>query len=207
MAKFKKVYVVGPSVGYSRFIKNMTLVNRIEDADVVLFTGGEDISPELYGCKIHPQTWYNNKRDSMEVSMFKKVRPDQLVYGTCRGIQLICAMYGGILVQDCDNHWGGRHKITNGTRTLTTNSLHHQMQYPFNLPKEDYEILYWSKDVSTYYHGDGIDSSVIRSNCEPEIVVYHRPGMPVCLGVQGHPEMMPESELADLTNELIDKYL
>jgi hypothetical protein len=43
-----KVFVVGPSVGYSRFIEDLELVDDMKDAQVVLFTGGEDINPELY---------------------------------------------------------------------------------------------------------------------------------------------------------------
>ena len=48
-----KVYVVGPSTGYSRFIKNRELVNNMEDAQVVMFTGAEDINPRLYNKPAH----------------------------------------------------------------------------------------------------------------------------------------------------------
>ena len=94
----KKVYVVGYSTGYSRFIHNMNLVNNIEEADIVLFTGGEDISPELYGCKKHETTYFTRRRDEEEVSAFNKMRPNQLAVGICRGAQLFCALNGGILV-------------------------------------------------------------------------------------------------------------
>ena len=35
-----KVFVVGPAVYYAKFLKNVELVEKQEDADVVLFTGG-----------------------------------------------------------------------------------------------------------------------------------------------------------------------
>lgn len=202
-----KTYVVGPSVGYSRFIENLELVDKIEDAQVVLFTGGEDINPALYNCKRHESTYFNESRDEREVEAFKKVNPEtQLCVGVCRGFQLFTAMYGGILVQDVNNHWCGRtHEITNGSTTYQITSLHHQMCFPFYLDSKDYEILYWSEGVSTYYKGDKVKPEYLRNFGEPEIALYHREGLPTCLGIQGHPEMMPGSPVADMINELIRK--
>lgn len=110
-----------------------------------------------------------------------------------------------MLVQDCDNHAGCNHGITNGRETFTITSLHHQMIYPFNLNKRDYDILYWSTiKRCSYYHGDKINPErIIR---EPEIAVFHKEGLPICLGVQGHPEMMNYGELHDMLNDLILKY-
>ena len=204
-----KVYVVGPSTGYSRFIKNRELVNNMEYAQVVLFTGGEDINPRLYNKPAHHSVYYSDRRDKMEVAAFEKIKPGQIAVGVCRGVQLFCALYGGILVQDCDRHCGcGRHTITDGTREFTVTSIHHQMQYPYDLPNGDYEVLFWSEGRSTYYKGDGIDAKKIREFGEPEVTVYHRPGMPLCFGVQGHPEMMSEDDpFVEWVNEKILEYV
>lgn len=203
-----KTFVVGPSVGYSRFIEDLELVDKMEDAQVVLFTGGEDINPALYNCKKHETTWFNEDRDKREVEAFKQVKPGQLCVGVCRGFQLFTAMYGGILVQDVSGHCNGRsHEITNGTTTYQITSIHHQMCFPFFLDSKDYEILYWSEGLSHYYKGDKVKPEYIHNFGEPEIAVYHREGMPTCLGVQGHPEMMPGSPVADMINELIRKYV
>ena len=79
------------------------------------------------------------------------------------------------------------------------------MIYPFNLNKEDYDILYWSANKrSSVYEGDKIDPNLIT--IEPEIAVFHRPGKPICLGIQGHPEMMHYGELHEMLNDLIVKY-
>ena len=199
-----KVFVVGPSVGYSRFIEDLELVDDMKDAQVVLFTGGEDINPELYGCKKHPSTWFNTKRDQFEVESFKKVASDQLCVGVCRGFQLFSAMYGGKLAQDVSGHWCGRsHSITNGKITYEITSLHHQMVYPFNLDQKDFEILYWAEGISHYYEGDGIDPKFFSMFGEPEVALFHREGLPTCLGVQGHPEMMAGSPVAKMINDLI----
>ena len=43
-----KIYVVGNSTHYASWIDNHKLVDNIEDADIVLFTGGEDVDPKYY---------------------------------------------------------------------------------------------------------------------------------------------------------------
>lgn len=182
------------------------LVDKLEDADVVLFTGGEDVTPDLYGCKKHPRTYNNIHRDEYEKSIFEKIRPDQFVLGICRGSQLLCVLNGGILVQDCDNHamWG-THEITDGNDVYEITSTHHQMQFPYYLDKKDYDLLFWANGRCTKYEGDNIDPNLIIENGEAEIVLYHKEGKPRCLAVQGHPEMMQKSPVAEMINNLINE--
>lgn len=85
----KKVYVVGPAKGYAKWLANHVLVDNIEEADIVMFTGGEDVDPSLYGCEKHPTTYSNIKRDLEEKAIFEKVRPDQLCLGICRGLRIV----------------------------------------------------------------------------------------------------------------------
>lgn len=204
-----KVFVVGSQTGYARFIKDCELVDKQENADVVIFTGGEDVTPSMYGCKKHPTTYCNSERDKVEKKAFDKVKPNQLVVGICRGSQFLCAMNGGKLVQNCRNHAIGRtHEITNGSLAYQITSTHHQMQYPFNLDKADYTMLYWAGNLSGgVLEGDGIDPNEVMNHGEPEIVLYHRKGKAKCLAVQGHPEMMSsEAPVVEMINELIKKY-
>jgi gamma-glutamyl-gamma-aminobutyrate hydrolase PuuD len=185
-----KVYVVGEQRGYARWIDNCKLVDNIHAANVVLFTGGGDISPKYYNCEQHPTTWPSPWRDVEEIEVFQQIRSNQVCFGICRGFQLQCVMYGGLLIQDVTNHAGCDHTITDGKEVFLTTSLHHQMIYPWNLDQKDYDILYWSSDKrSKHYFGDKINSEKII--IEPEMAVFHRENMPICLGVQGHPEMMP----------------
>lgn len=202
-----KIYVVGGATNYASFIKDATLVDKLEEADVVLFTGGEDVSPSLYGCKKHRTTYSNLKRDRAEKKVFEQVKPDQLCLGICRGSQFMSVMNGGLLVQNCSCHAiGCTHGITDGKVVYEITSTHHQMQYPFNLPKEDYDLLFVSCGVeSDYYEGDKIDPNEIHKNGEPEIVLYHKSGLPKCLAVQGHPEMIPDSPVAEMISNLITK--
>ena len=201
-----KIYVVGGDNYYTRFmsVSRYDITDELENADVVLFTGGEDVTPSLYGKQKHHSTYCNIDRDIYEKSIFDSMKPNQVALGICRGSQFLCAMNGGILVQDCRNHaigGGSGHKIvevlSDGTlgKTITATSTHHQMQYPYVLPEDYYTVLYKSKEIrSTIHEGDGIDPEVIMKKGEPEIVYYHVPGKPKCLAVQGHPEMMRDTD-------------
>jgi len=189
-----KVYVVGTQYSYTRRIDNCELVDKIEDAEIVFFTGGADVSPKYYGCKQHNLTWPAPSRDAEEIEAFSKVKSNQLVVGICRGFQLECIMNGGLLVQDVTNHASGYHNITDGKKVYCVTSLHHQMIYPWNLDPKEYDILFWSeRKISRHYEGDKINPGKII--VEPEVAVFHKENMPVCLGIQGHPEMMRKSDL------------
>lgn len=213
----KKVFVVGPSIGYASWIENKILVDNQNEADIVMFTGGCDINPRLYNCKPHATTWYSNDRDAYEVKAFYQVKPNQLCIGTCRGAQLFTALLGGKLVQDVSGHEGSCHLVklvTNKFGNLLPNetlvtSIHHQMMYPYEMDPSYYDILYTSKvRMSRYYLGDGIDPDVVVEKGEPELVLYHVPNSPVCLGIQGHPEMMdPNDSFVVALNNLVNTLL
>lgn len=202
-----KIYVVGGNLHYANFIENAEIVSNLEDAQLIIFTGGEDVSPSMYNCKKHPKTYCNPARDKKEKSIFDKINPKtQVCVGICRGSQFLCCMNGGILVQDVNNHALSKtHAIVNllTNKIYEITSTHHQMQYPFNLNDEDYEILYTSyANSSDYYDGDKIDINKI-CYAEPEIVLYHKENLPKCLAIQGHPEMIPDSLVAKMINSLI----
>ena len=202
----KKIYVVGNSREYSRWIKNHELVDNLADADIVLFTGGEDVDPSLYGKQRHHTTYSNIQRDLQEKEIFDQVKPNQLCLGICRGSQFLCVMNKGILVQNVNNHATfGTHQIYNRIGDVyEITSTHHQMQYPFLLPEANYAVLYHAGNRADYYEGDGVN----YPPCDPEIVLYKTPGLPKCLAIQGHPEMMRhEAPVIDMLNKLIDKYV
>ena len=81
-----KVFVVGGSIHYANWIKDVELVNKPEKAQIVFFTGGEDVDPSIYGCIEHRSTYSNIVRDRNEKTIFDTVNPNQLVIGVCRGL-------------------------------------------------------------------------------------------------------------------------
>lgn len=82
----KKIFVVGSALNYAGFILDSVLTSNMAEADIVLFTGGEDVNPDLYKTRPHPTTGFNKERDKAEVSVFRKIKPTQLAIGICRGL-------------------------------------------------------------------------------------------------------------------------
>lgn len=156
--------------------------------DLILFTGGEDVSPSLYG-EASPKGLCGNsmRRDVNEMAIYKLARKHNVkMVGICRGIQFLNVMAGGKMFHDVNNHAGQLHdmRLLSG-RVIRINSYHHQMVRP----PEDAKIVGWAdKRLSTYYCGEN-DERVGYDGVEPEVVIY-----PNCrsFGAQYHPEMIPE---------------
>lgn len=121
--------------------------------------------------------------------------------------QFLCVMNGGLLVQHCTGHAiGYTHGITDGKTLYQITSTHHQMQYPYNLNRVDYDVLFTTQQRRSHeYVGEKIDLDAIINNGEPEIVLYHKEGFPKCLAVQGHPEMIPDSPVAKMISDLVKR--
>lgn len=75
-----------------------------------LLTGGQDVSPSLYGASPSEKCGLPcPERDAMDAYILKEaIRLDRSVLGICRGIQLMNAALGGTLYQDIPTeHPGG----------------------------------------------------------------------------------------------------
>jgi putative glutamine amidotransferase len=112
--------------------------------DGLVFTGGPDLGPALYGQEPHPETTgVHDQRDQAELALMREaLRRDMPVLGICRGMQLLNVALGGDLHQHLgsETHKGppGRytfHDVTvePGTRLADvlgaqtrTHSCHHQ---------------------------------------------------------------------------------
>lgn len=120
-----------------------------ETCNGFLFTGGQDVSPELYGMKDATGTIVAiPERDKLESLLLSKaLQADKAVLGICRGLQFINAFLGGTLWQDLPSqhpseivHRQGKpydvpmHQVTLsgdlraflGKDVLEVNTLHHQ---------------------------------------------------------------------------------
>ena len=207
-----KVYIVGGDRSYAElFLDEIKIVKDIKDANVVLFTGGEDVHPDFYGEDVGRLTSTNKKRDEIELALFKEARKyNKLCVGICRGSQLLTVLSGGGLIQHVSNHAkSGTHKIhlINEGVDIDITSTHHQMMYPFWLNKKKYDIIAKStKDLSTtYLDGNDREKRLPPDFVECEIVYYKTTN---CLCIQGHPEYMPkDSSAVRYINVLIREYL
>ena len=75
---------------------------RAEDYDGILFAGGEDLDPSLYGeRKQHGNVQDHRPRDEFEFALLDSALARRApILGICRGVQMINVKFGGSLYQD-----------------------------------------------------------------------------------------------------------
>lgn len=192
--KKPSAFVVAPDMGVSPlFYKNRWDVSeRMEEADLVVLTGGADIQPHLYNQHKHRSTYPSVQRDHREMINIALARKlNKPMAGICRGAQLLNALNGGSMWQDIDNHAIGSVHPCKDVRTgevFLMTSTHHQMMIPG--PKADVIAV---ASVSTERHrmSDLIKDKVEISeygrkpDVDIEILMYPE-DKAFC--IQGHPE-------------------
>jgi gamma-glutamyl-gamma-aminobutyrate hydrolase PuuD len=131
-----KVFIVGYGPQYmSMFVnRGWDLVADVEDADLVQFTGGEDVHPHCYDEMVHPETGPNMARDYEEAQVFDLCKYLKIpMAGICRGGQFLNVMNGGKLYQHVDGHaTGNNHSMITypSQHVINVTSTHHQMMIP-----------------------------------------------------------------------------
>ncbi|MDR2951897.1 MAG: gamma-glutamyl-gamma-aminobutyrate hydrolase family protein [Treponema sp.] len=84
-------------------VSEIVLKQAVEFFDGFLFTGGQDVNPELYGAKKAGHCGeICEARDQMEAFLFREavLKLNKPALGICRGIQFFNVMLGGSLYQD-----------------------------------------------------------------------------------------------------------
>ena len=178
--------------------------------DLLCFTGGEDVSPELYGHR-NLASGNSPERDTLERRYFGIAIENGIpMTGICRGAQFLNVMLGGTMVQHLKrSHGGGKHRVlaADGSDFLATSS-HHQMI----VPTPEGQVIAWAEEAllagDCVY--DGHLPEVVQDPEYPkeirvtEAVLY--PAVKV-FAVQGHPEWQDIKELfPQWTLQQIRKY-
>jgi putative glutamine amidotransferase len=89
----------------------------LDSLDAVIFSGGSDLDPDLYGQEPHPETrGIVPERDRAELALLQAaLARDMPVLAICRGSQVLNVAAGGGLVQHLPDDVGHeRHKHTPG---------------------------------------------------------------------------------------------
>jgi gamma-glutamyl-gamma-aminobutyrate hydrolase PuuD len=204
--KQRRVHVVGGANDYASWVEPTHIVNNIKDADLVIFSGGEDVSPEYYGQKPHPMTQSNPIRDRREEEAFQEcVGLDKPLLGVCRGAQWLAVMSGAELVQHMRHP--SRHEIkTFDGQKLKVTSSHHQCQYPWLMDKADFKLIGWADDLSPIHengdqkeigngHAGLMPYKSARDNLPEVEICYYPDTRALC--IQSHPEWMDFSNDED----------
>ena len=198
--KERLVHVVGGGYEYERMFRDAgySLADTPDEASILCFTGGADVSPALYGERaIAACGTPNLSRDQREVLCFDSAAPGVLKVGICRGAQLLNVLNGGRLWQHVNNHTREHTLRTNGEREFLVSSTHHQMMRPTYAGS----VVGWAGGVSTERYADNAVEAHVQ--LDPEVVWYKRTNS---LCFQPHPEIAEYTECRAYFLELLDTY-
>lgn len=160
--------------------------------DIIVFSGGPDINPKLYGEEKLPETSVDLIRDEHDLEFFERYKDTPKV-GICRGGQFLNVMNGGAMWQHVNNH-GGTHSLINllpiynkidAGDEVQVSSTHHQMM----IAGDDGEVVAISMDNSGT-KGRATEYISGSSRKPPEYdteVVWYEKTKTLCF--QPHPEM------------------
>ena len=173
-----------------------TIVNKLRDCNLLVFTGGADVTPGLYGEEnVNAMTDYRRDREELELFQFAQAAGIPML-GICRGSQFLHVCMGGSLWQDVTDHC-----CQHSLRDLETDdiiddttSTHHQM---VRMKWDNYDgpdaagftlVAVPDENRSKHYQcGDGFYERNHAVLNEVEVYRYDRDGTSI-MGVQGHPE-------------------
>jgi gamma-glutamyl-gamma-aminobutyrate hydrolase PuuD len=176
-------------------------VKKIEDADLVIFSGGSDVDPRLYNEERHDMTYFDSERDDRDMEAYLICRENGIpMLGVCRGAQFLHVMNGGKLFQHVDNHYGSHPmKVLADTLLIEqVSSCHHQMVIQ-NI-KGGMKVIGVSHKSKERWR----DNNNKETGEKPDIEAffYRDTG---CFGVQGHPEYQNNNRFQTWTLEMINE--
>ena len=168
--------------------------------DGVLFTGGDDIHPFLYGEETDAKCGnVSQPRDSMEMALVPLVMEfGKPIFGICRGIQILNTAMGGTLYQDIPSQFKSEFSIA------------HRQPFAYKVPSHTVDITpgtllsrilgeeHASIAVNSMHHQAIKDVAPGLEVCgyapDKMIEAVYAPDYPFLLGVQWHPEHLTTSQ-------------
>lgn len=184
-----KVFIVQSSRPYELMFEEAgwEVVDNIKDSDLVLFTGGYDVNPKLYGHAPHPATMFNTTCDIIDAQHHElATREGKPMVGICRGGQFLNVCNGGTMVQHCLGHaTGAKHQAYDTTTgaTIDVTSTHHQMMIP---AKHGVVVATANEATCKEVMEDGAVKDINDTMVDDIEVVLYRDSNSLCF--QPHPE-------------------
>lgn len=204
----KKYFMLPPTYGYSDMFEDhgWEKADYLTEADIIVFTGGEDVDPALYGHDNHPSTHFNKERDRKEKVFFDMALIEGTpMVGICRGGQFLNVMNGGEMYQDVNGHAiiGTHSAIDKFTGEMfQVTSTHHQMMKPSRMG-----LVLVTANESTFKEECPFPGKTVRhlTKNEDVEVVYYNESNSLCF--QPHPEHPGHNELAKRFFDYVEEYL
>jgi len=169
----------------------------LKRVDGFLFTGGGDVNPATYGKDMHTSVrGVDDARDELEFALVKRIiASEKPLLGICRGFQLTNIALGGSLYTHLADQYPGAlsHARYPG---LPRNLIAHTVE--IDSGSRIAGILGTASIGVNSLHHQGIDRLAVGLKpvaYAPDRLVegWELEGYPFAIGVQWHPEAMPES--------------
>lgn len=181
----------------------------------VLFTGGGDIDPKLYGEQLHPKTEIDDpRRDEFELYFLKKTLADKKPYlGICRGCQMLAVASGGSLYQHVpDIAPSEHHGVSEGGTyddLLASTNGHEIVVTPGT---RAFDFIQKEKIAVNSGHHQSVNNPgtnlVVSGKSEAGIVeiLEHTDKTYFCFGLQSHPECCNTEFVGSRQNDKLDVF-
>jgi putative glutamine amidotransferase len=163
--------------------------------DGLLIIGGEDLAAEVSGASPeHIGEGASGDRDRWEIALLRAALAGDLpVLGICRGMQLLNVAFGGTLHGDIAG-LSPQHPHVPADRDAALAFRHRVTFEPGSLASRAYGT--GAKDVNSLHHQAvnrvGAGLKVTGRAADGGVEAMELPGAPWCLGVQWHPELLPD---------------
>lgn len=202
-----RVFVIGGGFQYTKMFHEAGFkgARNVEDADIVCFTGGSDVTPALYGEKPLAETYFDTKRDNVEAYIYgEALALKKPMVGICRGGQFLNVMNDGKMWQDVNNHAIRLGHSIYDHRTKETlynmTSTHHQMM----IPHKDAKVIA-TASLATQKKGEKLEwmGELPQEHGDHE-VLWYQDSLALCF--QPHPEFQ-HGECRNYFLDLVDDFI
>lgn len=176
-------------------LAGMSPADALKGVDALVFTGGEDVDPRLYGEARHPSVRDAEPgRDEYEIGLAREaIARDLPLLAICRGVQILNVAAGGTLIQDIPSEIEGA--VTHHIPTPKAAHAHEIWVSPASLLSRLLVDRLGEGDVcevNSRHHQsvNKVAPGFIATATAPDGVVeaIERDASRFCLGVQWHPE-------------------
>ena len=181
-----------PTVPAAAATKYLSLV------DGLVLSGGIDVDPDSFGQEPHPKLGeVDPDRDHFEIALARGAREaGKPTLAICRGIQVVNVAHGGTLIQDIPTQVEGA--LQHEQKALRHDAAAHGLL--IEAGSHLHEVAGCTRVRVNSFHHQGLDRvadgfRVTARAPDGVIEAIEDPDLPFWVGVQWHPERMPEDAL------------
>jgi phosphoribosylformylglycinamidine (FGAM) synthase-like amidotransferase family enzyme len=209
----KKVFVISNEGMIENLFQKRAgyeIINSPKTADIIVYPGGWDVNPALYGQTAIKSTSFMPAIDKRDQNYWENYKNQgKLLIGICRGGQFLNVMNGGMMWQHVNEHTKS-HKMIDllNDKVIDVTSTHHQMMRAANSGEVigiAHESNLWMDDHQTV----SCQSPIDRPNIVPQFdteVVWYKDSRSLCF--QPHPEYYNATpELKNYFFSLVDRFI